>query len=443
MAGPYRYVIGPVVEYDDGVALRHYGPPEGCISWIDLRRMSEQSALGRLGYGFFTMPSGWVVPSGYHWLGGGEGDCRSLYLTQQDQSAWSSLVGVTPTRTASTVVVDALDETLTDLADPTGENSPKPLVPRCPPPGPPAEAEIILAGHSTVRRRQVPSAGRWWNNLVSLHKRDMQAMIDRDQNDRLWRKYAGSLSHKYFGRWDDERGNELIPDRAKNASKPSRDSGNPVERRWALRPETTYTDDFNRTDATTLGGSYTEFLSSSGRIAVVSNTAKFGKGVTFGTGVIESSRFDSDVSSSDHETSITCSTYDVGTDDGVFGVCARFSSSAETMYTFSLTARYTSCKHYLDKVVTGTRTNLATSTPGNAATDKVIKAVPDGSTIYGYYDGSVSLSMTDTAISSGTRGGVFYRSFLFSPFATGDNLLIADVERAPSNGGLLLLGVGA
>lgn len=426
MAGPYRYVIGPVVERTFG-DLSMYGPPDDCISWIDLRRMSEQSALGQLGCGFFTMPSGWSIPSGYHWLGGGEGDCRSLYLTSQDQSAWAWLIGVTPTRTASTMVVDALDETLTDLADPTGENAPKPLVPSALS-GPPAEATIILGGHSSVRKKLVPAAGRRWNNLIALHKRDIQEIVDRG-DDKLWRKYLGSMTKKYFGRWDDERGNAMVPERAKKDRKPSRGNGNPSERRWAMRPETTYGDNFDRANASTLGGSWTNYFGGSGEIGIASNQAYFGKAATWGGGVPESSRYDSDVSSSDHIVSMILATFiGISGSDMSFGPCARFSASAETCYA-GMSRTKSTAGNKIVKIVAGTLTQLATAAGANADGD-VAECESDGSAITLYRNGSSRLSLTDTAISSGTRGGVVYYSVYYGAQAYGNNWSIEDLAAA-------------
>lgn len=439
MAGQYRYVIGPVVEQVLG-GLTFYAPPESCVSWIDLRRMSEQSSLGQLGCGFFTMPPGWSIPSGYHWLGGGEGDCRSLYLTAEDQSAWASLIGVTPTRTASTTLIDALDETLTDLADPSGENAPKPLVPGALS-GPPAEADIILGGHSRVRRRKVPAAGRWWNNLVALAKRDVQAIIDRDPHDKLWRKYVGSLSHKYHGRWDDERGNDFIPDKAKKDREPTQ--GGRDARRWAMRPETTYTDEFDRADASTLGGSWTNYFGGSGEIGIASNAAYFGKSATWGGGVPESSRYDADVSSSDHVVGMTLATFvGLSGSDMAFGPVARFSSSGETCYA-GVSRVSTSFGSRLVKIMSGTLTELATTVGANADGD-LAECEPDGSVITMYVNGGARLSLTDTAISAGTRGGVVYYSVYYGAKAYGNDWSIADLAAAAtSNCGLLLLGVGA
>lgn len=441
MAVSYRYVIGPVVEHTFG-GLTYYGPPESCVSWIDLRRMSEQSALGQLGCGFFTMPSDWSIPSGYHWLAQsqGPGDCRSLYLTAQDQSAWESLIGVRPTRTASTMVIDALDETLTDLADPTGENAPKPLVPRCPPPGPPAEAEIILGGHSVVRRKQMPSGGRWWNNVSALHRRDVQEIIDRDPSDRLWRKYVGSLAHKYFGRWDDERGNGLIPDAVKKGRAPSRGNGNPLNRRWALMPETTHTESFDGADKSGVGYDLTwsETLAA-GLVANTGNVCEFD--FTAGAGVSSSCRADADVSGDDHV--VTGTLTETSANNALAGMCARFSSSAETYYwgRWNIFSGATQ----LQKCVTGTLTTLATGSTYCGTLDIEYYAQADGSSISCGCGGSEKTAVTDTAITGHTRGGIRGQSIISNMDTIGvDDWSIADLAAATSypHGLLPLLGVG-
>lgn len=443
MAGPYRYVLGPVVERtENGMAF--YGAPDSCVSWIDLRRMSAMSSLGQLGYGFFTMPSDWMIPSGYHWLAEnqGPGDCRSLYLTAQDQSAWASLIGVSPTRTASTTLIDALDETLTTLADPAGDSAPKPLVPGSGE-GPPAVAQIILAGHSTVRRKELAMGGGWWNKLVAMHQRELDDDAARDKSDKLWRKRLGDMTRKYFGSYDDPRGNQLVSQQLKKDRAPSNPGARQADRVFARKPETTLTDSFTRADTSTLGASWTNFFSASGQIAIVSNAAAFGKAGTFGSGLPESSRYDSDVSSSDHYCELVGVSYTaVGANSSWFGACARFSSSAETCYFYGPTCRGTSASRYLDKVVSGTRTNLASSS-GTNSDNVAYKLTPNGSAISGTAAGVANLSVTDTAISTGTRGGVSYVSTNSGVIAKGGDWSIADLS-SPSYGfrNLCLTGAG-
>lgn len=443
MAGPYRYVIGPVVEHAAGV-MSYYGAPESCVSWIDLRRMSEQSSLGQVGCGFFTMPSGWSIPSGYHWLGGGEGDCRSLYLTAQDQTAWLSLIGVNPTRTASTTLLDALDETLTTLADPTGDSAPKPIVPGTGD-GPPPSADIILGGHSVVRRKELVVGGGWWKKLVALHQRELDDDAARDPHDRLWRKRLGDLSRKYFGSHDDVRANQLVSQQLKRDRAPSNPGARQADRVFARKPETSYTDDFTRANAVTLGAGWTSFFSGSGEAGIASNMAYVGKAGAFGSGAPESCRYDSDLSSADHACQLTGVSYvGFGSSSAWFGPCARFSSSAETCYTYGPTCRNTSASRILDKIVFGTRTNLASASATNA--DGVAyKLTPNGSAIAGTAAGVADLAVTDTAISSGVRGGLSYVSTNSGVIAYLDGWGVEDLVAAVDrNGGInrLLMGVG-
>ena len=432
MAGPYRYVLGPVVERTIG-AMTFYAPPESCVSWIDLRRMSEQSSLGQVGCGFFTMPSGWSIPSGYHWLGGGEGDCRSLYLTAQDQSAWASLIGVSPTRTASTTLIDALDETLTTLADPTGDSAPKPIVPGVGE-GPPPVADIVLAGHSSVRRKELAIGGGWWKKLVALHKRELDDDAARDPTDRLWRKRLGDLSRKYFGSHDDVRGNQLVSQQLKRDRAPSNPQARQADRVFARKPETSYTESFDQADSTTLGPDLS-WDETQGNYGTYSNEAK---GTSYSG--YDIARAAADVSSADHYTQFTV-TYTQNASTQIVGVASRFSSSANTCY-HAFQFNLGMC--YVYKWISGTPTLLgnSSSTPTLPFT---VQSRPNGSTISGLVAGVQKVSVTDTAISSGTRGGmIIYTDAALLDFKPRvDDWSIADLS-SPSYGfrNLCLTGVG-
>ena len=434
MAGPYRYVIGPVVEHAAGV-MSYYGAPESCVSWIDLRGLPKMSALGQAGCGLFAMPSGWAVPSEYHWLGGGEGDLRSLYFLVGDQAAWQNLIGPTITRDASTTLADALAEQMTDAADPTGQQWNYPVIPASVPQASTPEAEIVLAGHSRIRRLPFLGlgVGRWGSHVRDVERAKImeakQAARGRDPD--LWRRQWGDLDRKYNGKVGSDRADDLLSPAMRGFGRTAR----------PLQPKTEYTDDFNRANASTLGGSWTSFMSGSGEIGIASNAAYFGKASTFGAGVPESVRYDSDVSSSDHYCQMTAVSFTgVGSGSDQYGPCARFSGSAETCYRYAIACNTVSGRT-LDKIVSGTRTQLSGLSGTNANGD-VLKCHCNGSTIGGYRNGSLDGSVTDTAITSGTRGGASYISATFGNKPTGDDWSIADLVAAANNNNLLLLGVG-
>lgn len=399
MAGPYRYVIGPVVERTVD-AMTFYAPPESCVSWIDLRRRSEMASLGQVGCGFFTMPSGWSIPSGYHWLAEnqGPGDCRSLYLTARDQAAWLSLLGANPTRTASTTLIDALDETLTTLADPTGESGPVPLVPESGE-GPPAVAHIVLAGHSIVRRKELAIGGNWWKKLVALHQRELDDAATRDSSDKLWRKRLGDLSRKYFGAHDDVRGNQLVSQRLKRDRAPSNPDARQADRIFARKPETSYTESFNGSDSSTLGVDLTwsEIAESWSN---VSNAGQFDGN---GTATDGFARAEHDVSSADHYAQTTLAVRDTGFAFQSMGVACRFASSVTTAYV-SVVDFFDGRK--LWKFLSGTVTELAAS--GTATSFPcAFRVTASGSTISAKHDATQYASVTDTSISGNTRGGLY------------------------------------
>lgn len=157
--------------------------------------------------------------------------------------------------------------------------------------------------------------------------------------------------------------------------------------------DTTITESFNTTDSDTLGPDLT-WTETAGDWDVVSNQASLVSGVP------ADARAEQDLSSDDQYAKVTAGTMQSA---GLIGSCVRFSASARTYYCYRLGSSVSS--NSLHKRVAGTFTNLANG--GAASTGQEIKVDADGSSITGYANGSVAAGpVTDTAITGNTRTGI-------------------------------------
>jgi hypothetical protein len=169
-------------------------------------------------------------------------------------------------------------------------------------------------------------------------------------------------------------------------------------------PATTYSDDFNRTS---LGGSWSSVLNS-----FTCRTDNGGEcsDSSGGSGQANSAfaRYDSDVSSSDH--TVTAEVAIANGVQSIGGTAARFSASALTCY-FGYVQSYASQNDYrwVSKEVAGTITSLYSTQSSGFATGITADHVLDvsGSDITANWNGTEYASVSDSSISSGTRGGIY------------------------------------
>lgn len=419
MSGPYKYVLGPVAETRIG-DQRQYSAPAGCVGWIDLRRYDQQSSLGQTGHSFFAMPVDWTVPSEYTLLGGGSGDLRELAFSKSDQDAWEALLSVRPQRSASTTIVDALTESLTDAADPTGLAGPQPLMPGVNPDGSLQQAEIWLPGHSRIKQLSATTlgVGRWGSHCQDMLRGQIdsfEAETASNRSSEKWKDVWGGICQKWLGKHDDPKARDLLSDRLKIKypnDKPT-------------KPRTTYTEDFDGADSGTLGVdlTWTERL---GAWTNTSNQAQIALTAAYGL-----ARADHDVSSTDHECQVDVATLTDGTDNYQAGPAVRYSSSADTFYSTRLLRFYSPDELGLLKLVAGTPTGLGTHYSANATLPITLKCYANGSTIKAYSVGSERDSITDTSITTGTRGGMFAYGG-FGATTAMDNWSVADLSAPPA-----------
>lgn len=162
----------------------------------------------------------------------------------------------------------------------------------------------------------------------------------------------------------------------------------------------TQTDDFNRADSTTLGGSWTEVI---GDLEISGNELR-----AVGTTSTQA-RWDADLASSNTYCQVAGVGYSAsGAQSKAVGPLVRYSTLADTYYvmirvfTDSLAAGTLT----LRSVVAGVSSNLAGPNTDTAVAGEVLKTSANGSTIKGFKDGVEVFSVTDVAIATGTRCGV-------------------------------------
>lgn len=178
-----------------------------------------------------------------------------------------------------------------------------------------------------------------------------------------------------------------------------------------LPPETTLTETFNTADSTTLGPTYswTEYeadgaSNTADRFSVVSNRLSVNT-----TWAYENpcARAESDLSSTDHNCTLTITAIGSGSDNAQLGPACRFSASAATCYIArAIRAGLDILEE--EKLVAGVLTTIGSSTGISLTTSFDIKVQINGSTLKAYKDGTELISNSDGSINSGeTRCGVF------------------------------------
>lgn len=160
---------------------------------------------------------------------------------------------------------------------------------------------------------------------------------------------------------------------------------------------------FNKADSTTLGPDqpWTEVNDNSEVVGFA------WRPVTQGGALLTSARVDTDLASVDHYCEGTVGTLGSTGDTAAIGVCARFSSSADTYYTMMVfkATNLDAGQWQLESVVAGTEVVLATASYTWVAGD-VIRVTCIGNVVIGSINGTIVATVTDTAITSGTRVGM-------------------------------------
>lgn len=184
-----------------------------------------------------------------------------------------------------------------------------------------------------------------------------------------------------------------------------------------------YTESFDKADSTTLGPdlSWTE---TNGNLQIVTNRVGI---VT--TGTSNRARAESDMASDDNYAQITIVDADTSATNR-WGVCCRYDSAADTCYIGSQGDGTSANNTVIFKVVAGVGPSSIATGTHTKATNDVLRIEANGSQITFYINGVANITVTDTAITSGKRGGIALRAnstglVFMDNFVTGDLAIAA------------------
>ena len=378
--------------------MNTHRPPDGARAVLDLRSLPQQATLGQSeGWGFFDWSNGEPRPNDAIALG--DGDCREIQPSTALRQELQTRLGLSAQPSGATLI-DCIADIFGDLSDPTGESGPKPLMPIQG-----DGLEILLGGHSKVwgapyaadEVLSVGAKGRA-NRQRDVWRSTMKQALDVSPEHAA--KVLGAILRQHGVSMDEI--DQGAPGRKAQwqilmtARDRQRAGGNFKPR----RPRTSFTESFDKADSGTLGPDLT-WTEVTGNLDVVSNKAS-----TTTTGFAEC-RAEHDVSSADHYGQVVIHQASSAGDNHLAAPCARFSSLARTFYSF---AWFTNLL-VLYKTVAGTYTIISSVSETPAALPATWKVDCSGSTIRGLQNGVQKASVTDTAITGNTRGGIWaYRA---------------------------------
>lgn len=396
--GPWQWVA------DDDVP--HWAPPAGCVGAIDLRSLPEMSTPGKStgslsGVGLFAVRG--TLASEFDAIG---------YGAAHDVKASRKIRDAIPARRGFQVQGDDLlslaRSLLMDGADPTGQEFAKPLIP-----GADGKIRFHLGPLCTHRERKESSLkSTYWSNVRDVLRADFAEFFRDAKSGRLsdpqqHRRVLDATCEKYgLEDWRELVPAVLVKD---------------VEGR--LPHATTYSDNFNRADATGLGASWGIVIGSG--CDIVSNRARGTNAAAGSTRV----RYGSDLSSSDNYSQ--CGLVTLPASDGTTGVVARFPSSADSGYAWTYRST-TSPRRRLIKFVSATPTVLTSDNIAPGASTQ--KSEANGSSIKAYVDGAevTGVATTDTSISAGLRCGILaLQHTTLSLRSVHDDFVMADLSAPP------------
>lgn len=393
-----RWYRGPW-RWDSSGGDPYWTAPAAAVGSIDLRSLAQQmQAGGNEGLGLFVAYD--PLPSEFDLLG--VGSPRDIKIDARLMSAIPKRLGA---RLAGEDLLSVLRSALTDGSDPTGDEFARPIMP-----GRDRAFEFRI-GPWCDREIMGPLSAHWdkvQDVLRADFTKDFEACSRGEMKDaEHYRRILDATCEKYgIEDW-----RQVVPVKLR-ASVPGR-----------LPHETSISDDFNRTDATSLGTSSGGWSWSdlAGDWQIVSNEARANS-----TNTQDAARADSDLSSSD-VSAVTQITRLIGPGSGVSrnatGPMARKDSSATlTYYHCRLAIGTSNVVAQLYKVVGGAFTQLGSDVTVTYSAPDEITLECNGSSIAMIRGGSSIISMTDTAISSGVRTGM--RAFNSTGMAAADRCMV-------------------
>jgi len=197
----------------------------------------------------------------------------------------------------------------------------------------------------------------------------------------------------------------------------------PIWEGKTLSGGSTITDNFDRGNQTGLGTSsegWSWTILGSGSYDIASNAAQIAN-----TSVAHA-RAESDLASSDHYAQATVTIWT--TSSGMAVMCRKDSSATLTYYMWFAT----NTNHYLYKNISGSLTQLGSAVGGAPSVSEVMRISANGSTIEGSSTTPTvgPVTVTDTAITTGTRAGFGYSYLGGAGTGSFDNWSAADLAAA-------------
>lgn len=395
-----RYYVGPF-ERDHMDAWER---PAGCVGCVDLRSIPAHATAGSA---LFVMPDDARLPDGFDLLG--QGNAEDVAPNAAARAAWTRAAGIAPRGTS---LADWVEYTLTEAADPTGETRAKPLVPT-------SRRLLDLWIGPTRRRRRF--------DLRAPHAAPVLDMLRREYAQRRQDARDGKIigpagvDAENHRRWLDVLATKYGVSDPEDVFIPR---GLPRESR--LPHATTFTDSFT-------GGFGLTYTQNAGSWSVSSNELTCNM-----TSTDARIRADHDLTGNDNYAEIEKLAAATGSFLG-HGAIARYSGDTGYLGWHYQNSNTT----FVSKIVAGTRTNLAGPNAYVPSYPITIRAIADGSNISMTIEGGTEASVSDVAISTGTRGGVF-ASFSHTSCRL-DDFVMADLGAAPASSPIFLhtlMGVG-
>lgn len=364
-----RAWVGPWVWQDTGAGMA-WTMPAGAMSAIDLRADTAMAAVGGAaqGFGLFLTPDVTALGTGYLEI--------QPTLNAARRTALQSFLSLPESVVALTRPGFMLD-LLTRHSKVLGDSFCRPLMPQ-------RNGRLRLQLGDVDLDQPMATDSPYWAKVQivyqATYRRMRQRVLNGEAMPNLHRKWLGMLMRETYPGWDFTL---FIPGDV------------PVED--PLAPSTTLSDTFNRADAGTLGTASGGFswTTVAATYGIASNHAR-------ATDFEGAARAESDLSSVDHYVEMT-----MGSTPSLnyMGPAARFSNAAQTFYTGF--GQFEAADLRISKVVAGARTDLATSGGYTNAVGDVMRITPNGSSLDLSINGVSQLSTTDTAITTGTRGGMW------------------------------------
>ncbi len=399
-----RYYLAPPIWDTTRMLAGCWVAPAGTVGLVDLRPIPAASMAGGTPQGYlFVATDGTVLANGIDL-----GVDLNTALTPSQVSHWKSALGLS--QIAGGSPLDLLWQSLTVAADPTGQAGPFPLDVTAE-----GNLELALAGHSIVRRERFSLAHPAWPAIRAMRQADFKALrvatLAGGHPKGFHLRYLAALAAKYGC----DHKLLLAP-------------GVPDEGMQA--PHTAFSEDFDGTNAASTLGTQLSWTILSGNFQRISSYA-----ATYPSGATECrGRCDSDLSANDYtvQASIGASS-PYGLYQGN-GLIARKDSSA-TLTHYLGSWDFGAAWSDMWKCISGTYTQIGGPTSDFSPAPNtwyLAKFNVSGSTLTQYLGGVQGNQVTDSSISSGTRGGVRGYSSYGGSYVYWDNWSADDGISAPS-----------